>query len=168
MSEAAHYAGYPDRCVTGTAPSLLEVDEMYGADTAHTWLAAQLSHLAEYCGVNGKLTPWQVELCATNMVQEHGHLKVTEFLLYFCRMAMGRYGKFYGQMDPQRIMSWLDDFLKERSEIITAVAEKEEREAREREDAEHKKKCVTYDEYLKMKAEGKIDSAGYPRSVIKN
>jgi len=156
LREAARFAKDPERCVTGVAPSLIDLDTTYGPDAARYWLAAQLADLSEYCGVKGKLSPCQIDLCVTNILQEYDHLKVTELLLYFSRIALGRYGLFYNQVDPQRINSWLARFMEERRQIIARKVEREDSLQQAREEEERKGKTVTYDEYLQMKAEGKI------------
>ena len=156
LHEAPNFAKDPERCVTGAAPSLIQLDTIYGPESGRYWLALQLANLSEFCGVSGKLSPCQTDLCVTNILQEYAHLKVTELLLYFSRVAVGRYGLFYGQMDPQRINYWLNDFMQERQHIIYRKVQRENALRDASKEEEHRKHCVTYEEYQQMKAEGKI------------
>ena len=156
LREAPNFAKDPERCITGAAPSLIQLDTIYGPESGRYWLALQLANLSEFCGVSGKLSPCQTDLCVTNILQEYPHLKVTELLLYFSRVAVGRYGLFYGQMDPQRINYWLNDFMQERQHIIYRKVQRENALRDASKEEEHRKHCVTYEEYQQMKAEGKI------------
>ena len=75
---------------------------------------------------------------------------------HFSRIALGRYGLFYNQVDLQRINSWLARFMEERRQIIVRKVECEDSLKQAREEEEHLKQCVTYEEYYHLKAEGKL------------
>jgi hypothetical protein len=63
-------------------------------------------------------------------------LKVSELLLFFGWLKLGRYGKFYGCLDPMVITTSLQDFLVERSNYLSKIEQQE----RERKREEEKKK----------------------------
>lgn len=44
-------------------------------------------------------------------------MKVTELLIFFYRFKTGRYGHFYGSVDPMVVMEALGIFLKEREDL---------------------------------------------------
>lgn len=46
------------------------------------------------------------------------YLKVSELMLFFYRFKSGKYGEFYEVVDPQRIMSGLNAFLRDRLDEI--------------------------------------------------
>lgn len=168
MVRADHYVKNPERCVMGAAPTMGQLLRYFGQDTALSWLEIQIMTLSELCGAKGKISKLQAMFCAEQILARFGSLKVTELLLYFSYLAAGKYGHFYGSVDPQRILEWIDNYMSDRNEICQEYDARKAAEEREAEEKDRRENCVTYDEYLKMKAEGKIDSAGYPRSVIKN
>ena len=71
-------------------------------------------------------------------------------MLFFHRFKTGRYGRFYGTVDPLIITTSLREFIKERNVEI----ERHEQEERERKAAEHRKRAIPYTEYLRRKEAG--------------
>lgn len=143
---------YTDSCFFGGAPTLGLLNITYGEQTAAMWLVPQLYNLSEFCGCREKLTDNQLKECASVIATEFTYLSVTELMLFFHRFKSGRYGRFYGTVDPLIITTSLRDFLKERA----SAYEKHEREERERQRAEEAKKPkMTWEEYC-MKEYGEL------------
>ena len=137
------------RCFFGTAPTLGQLQEAYGKDSAASWVIPQLYNLSEYCGAAGKLTKLQYIELSTIIAAEFHYLKVTELMLFFYRFKSGRYGHFYGSVDPLVITCSLQEFINERG---CAIAQNEQEE-RERRNIEEREGVISYDEYLRRKAE---------------
>lgn len=118
------------RCHLGTAPTLDELADAYGADFADTWLATQLQDLNEYSGARDKMTPAQRQDAAAAMrLARGGGMKVTEWMLFFRQLKGGQYGRFYGAADAMMVGEALGKFLTERAARL-ARYEAEERAAR--------------------------------------
>lgn len=84
------------------------------------------------------------------IVGDYGYLKLTEVMLFLRRFKTGRYGMFFGNVDPIVIISALGRFVIE--ERNSTVAAHELEEAKKQRDAEIKDaRNVSYDEYLRMK-----------------
>lgn len=132
-------------CFFGDAPVLSELNMVYGEMTATMWLVPQLYDLSEYCGCKEKLQGKPLEECASVIATEFYWLKVSELMLFFHRFKSGRYGRFYGSVDPLVITTSLRSFLNERN---NAIAEQEQYE-RDQEREESRKNAITYEEYLK-------------------
>ena len=112
-------AEHADRAFFGTAPTLLTLRCAYYDDAATAWMLPQLYDLGEYCGVKDKLDKEQMKQLARIIVQEFGNLKVTEVMLFLHRFKAGRYGRFYGAIDPMIIVTALrHDFMRERADAI--------------------------------------------------
>lgn len=105
-------------CHFGGAPTLAELNTTYGAKTGAMWLIPQLYRLSEYCGVRDKLQGDALKECANTIVRKYHWLNVTEFMLSFARFREGRYGRFYGTVDPLIIVSSIADFCEERANAI--------------------------------------------------
>lgn len=141
------YCRDADRCFFGTAPTLAEVDNIYGNNTATSWLVAQLINLSEYCGLKEKATVGQLEDCAKTIVSIFYFLKVTELMYFFLKFKSGTYGRFYSFFDPQFITTSLRDFCTERNERYA----KHEEELNVLKAKRQQAKAISYPEYLKLK-----------------
>ena len=111
----------------------------------------------DFCGVKQKMTILQIRKLAQMLIVEVYYLKVSELMLFFHRFKAGRYGKFYGVVDPQRIMSGLNAFLRDRVEEIAqyeriAAQKRIEEEVKQRDEC-----CITHEEYLRIKSEEQTD-----------
>ena len=104
-----------DACYFGGAPTIAELNATYGSRTGAMWLVPQLYRLSEYCGVRDKLEGNALKECASILASEYPYLKVSEFMLFFHRFKAGKYGRFYGAVDPLVIAMALQDFIGERS-----------------------------------------------------
>lgn len=134
-------------CFFGSYPTLADLRRDYGTNAPLTWLVPQLTDLAVYSGSRDKLSKEQYKECAFVIATEYYYLKVSELMLFFHRFKTGRYGRFYGSVDPLVITTSLREFVRERG-IAYEQHEQEERERREKEES---KNAITYEEYLRRK-----------------
>lgn len=137
-----------DECLFGDYPTLGKLS-FYGKSFGGTWLMVQLTELSEYCGCKEKMSVDVIEQCAELIVMSYGYLKVSEIMLFLFRFKLGDYGKFYGAIDPMVITCALRNFIYDRNLLI----DKHEHKLRELREAEEKKNCIPYEEYLRRKAE---------------
>ena len=144
--------GNSNDCFFGEYPTLAEIRKNYGDKTPSAWLVPQLYNLSEYCGVKDKLEGAPLEETAFVIATEYYYLKISEIMLFFHRFKTGRYGRFYGCVDPLVITTALRDFAQERINAIVA----KESEDRDREREEQRKNAITWEEYCKRNGcEGK-------------
>lgn len=148
-----------DRCFTGDAPTLFEVRKAYSLESADSWLDIQLSDLISFCGVKGK------DECSTRAILDavvavisdnFGYLKLSELMLFFQQFKAGRYGHFYGAIDPMVITGALHSFLDFRTERIAAINKanrlEEEREHEEiRKEQERNGELMTAEEWREIR-----------------
>jgi hypothetical protein len=137
-----------DECLFGNYPTLGKLT-WYGKNMPKAWMLAQLTDLSEYCGCKDKLEGRALEHCAEIITQRYDYLKISEIMLFIFRFKAGDYGKFYGSVDPLTITTSLNRFIIDRNILI----DKHEQKQRELRDAEDKKNCISYAEYLRIKAE---------------
>ena len=133
-------------CITGKYPTLSEIKRDYGKTIPIAWLVPQLQNLSWYCGVKDKLNSKQLEECAYIIAADFSFLKVSEIMLFFHRFKSGRYGRFYGNIDPLVITTSLREFVKERNTEI----DRYESEERQRKNEEHAKTAVSWEEWCIM------------------
>lgn len=146
-----------DLCFFGGAPTLGQINAAYGRNTATAWLMIQLQNLSEYSGCRDKLEAkpkaptdidWitsPLEMCAYVIATEFYYLSVTELMLFFHRFKSGRYGHFYGAVDPMVITTSLRKFSDERA----ALYERHKQELQEKKFEESKKNAISWEEYCK-------------------
>ena len=136
-----------DLCHFGDFPTLFDLKNGYQGRTDIAWLMIQITDLSEYCGCKWKLTSQQIEQCAAVICGQFGWLKITEIMRFCWLFKAGKYGKFYGNVDPMVITTALRTFIRDRADIIDHH-ESEINFAKIREGA---KDGISYDEYLKLK-----------------
>ena len=88
-------------------------------------------------------------MLASNISQTYGYLKITELMVFFFQLAGGKYGKFYGAVDPMQIMADLNEFLKYRSVMLDKI--ESERRSEERNKMLSNPKCITRKQYEAQK-----------------
>lgn len=150
-----------DACFFGDYPTLAVLKKAYGNNAPVMWLIPQLYNLSEYCGCKEKLQGWSLEECAYVIATEFYYLKISELMLFFNHFKAGRYGRFYGSVDPVVITTSLREFLCERA----FAYERHEQEKRQKREADSCKKSTTWEEYC-MKEYGKIKPS--PLKIIRN
>ena len=120
-----------ERAYMGDSPALGLVRKTYGEGVALSWLAGQLRNLAEFAGCREKLGPGQIRELAQMMLDEYGHWKLTHFMLFFQKFKRGRFGRFYGSVDPITLFGALGEFAAERADEIDRYERLRERAERE-------------------------------------
>lgn len=149
-----------ERAYMGKAPRLSVVCGAYSQKVAEIWLMAQLENMNDFCGVKQKMTIPQMRELAQMLIVEVYYLKVSELMLFFHRFKSGKYGEFYGVVDPQKIMSGINAFLRDR---MDEIAQFERIAAHKRIEEESKRRdehCITHEEYLKIKSEAENEKRG--------
>lgn len=137
-----------EKCVTGNYPTLSDLRECFGGNMPKMWLLPQLFNLSEFCGCKDKLSIGQIEETAMLIARDFSCLKVSELMLFFSLFKTGRWGRFYGAVDPMLIISSLRVFVDEyRSDILERIERRRRDEAR----AESRRGVIGREEYLALK-----------------
>lgn len=138
------FARQPEIAVMGDYPTLTKVCQAYGSTASAQWLLPQIVDASLFVGAKNLDKRQQMQL-AQVIATEYRHLKVTELLLFFHRFKTGRYGHFYGSVDPMVITCALRTFIAERNELIARY----EQQRREQEEEEYRKNHppMSYDEW---------------------
>lgn len=134
-----------DRVHFGKAPKLSALVAAYGRNTAESWLIIQLNDLSMFAGCKEKLTQRQIEDTAKMIIEAYPNFNLTEFMLFFQRFKMCRYGRFYGSVDPMIIFQSLSEFADER---LRAIAEHEKREREQQQAAEDRAAAELKQRYI--------------------
>jgi hypothetical protein len=109
---------------------------------------AQLRYLSEFSGAKEKMSSDMAERAANIIYANYYYLTASELLLFFFKFSTGKYGKFYGVVDPQTIITALQSFVTyERNPAIERKEMEEHLKQREQE----KLQAIKYDEYIRLK-----------------
>lgn len=141
----------------GTAPTLGLIKRAYGSHVAVAWAKVQIQNVEEFSGVKEKLNDQQRHDLSVMICVEYGHLKLSELALFFFRLKMGKYGKFYGCIDPMVITEALCEFANERRDILDRYERERRHEDNDTQRAVVKKGAMTYEEWVAKKREADPD-----------
>lgn len=100
---------------------LSQFAKTYSKDNAYLMVELWLLDLSNYAGAGNKLNDDQIQQLAKYFYQDAYALNFAELGLFFNRIKKGQYGEFYGSVDPIKIMNYLTQFLKQRTEAIEAL-----------------------------------------------
>lgn len=133
-------------CIFSDTPTLAEMKAMYGESLPSAWLMAQLFALSEFCGARDKMNDMVAERTASIIYTHYYYLKASELLLFFYKFSTGRYGHFYGSIDPQIILNAIGAFIsQERNPMI----DRRETEERLKRLEEERKNTISWEEYTR-------------------
>lgn len=128
---------HPERCLTGTAPTLATIAVAYGKDAADAWLAAQLRDLARCTGYWEKFDNEQLDILIDDIEKTAPRVKITVLALFFYNIKTGKYGEFFGNVNHLKVISWLRRFLAGCYEAYKRIYEDSIKECRRRAEERH-------------------------------
>lgn len=131
-SVQTEFAKQPQTCFLGDYPTLRDLTIAYGKTMAVQWLIPQLTDLSLFSG-SKDLSVEQLEQLAKVIATAYPWMKITELLLFFFRFKTGRYGRFYGTVDPLVVTTALREFLEERNMFFEQYERDRENKKREQE-----------------------------------
>ena len=132
-----------ERCFSAKTYTLTQL-RLNCAGLQNSWLSAQITYLNSISGAT-QMTEMQMMMLVSNISQTYGYLKITELMVFFFQLAGGKYGKFYGAVDPMQIMVDLNEFMKYRSVMLDKI--ESERRSAERNKMLSNPKCITREQY---------------------
>lgn len=145
---------HPERCVSGSAPTLAEVNIDYGEQVAVDWLKIELNDYQNFVGVKEENKATFDVVCELSkmILGRYYYLKLSELMLFFQKLKYGDYGEMYGCVDAVRILRALRSFVFDRNIIIDKLEQAE----RERKQEEDKKNAISYEEYIERMKQRKV------------
>lgn len=111
--------------------SLANIGRTYGKETPIILLQTWVDNLGQFVGVKEKADEYQLRELAELFYQEAFFLKIVEIGLFFNNVKKGKYGKFFGAIDPLLVLTMLSEYLSERTAAYRDIIKQEERSRRE-------------------------------------
>lgn len=146
------------RFYEGMSPELSVVNKLYGAQTSESWLMAQLTYVCEFAGVKEKPDAVMLYDLSHLIMGMAYYLRMSEMMLFFAYLMSGRYGRFYGSVDPMLITSALRQFINDRNDDIDRIERQRQQQNLNAERERRRKECVTWEEYVSSR--GRVSSRG--------
>ena len=112
-------------CYKMNYPSLALVGHTYTNEATIEWLKIQFLDLNNFVGVKEKLTEAQINQLAGLFFFDCYFLNIAEVALFFLKYKLGEFGEFFGVIDPLKIMSAKNQFLKDRKTSLNYYRDKE-------------------------------------------
>lgn len=100
-----------DRCFSGNAPTLLQLNAKFGLEMGKNWLMIQLTDLFLFSGIKDQIQMSQIESISDTIIASYGFLKLTEVMVFFHMFKSGKYGSFFNRFDGITICAGLNEFL---------------------------------------------------------
>lgn len=70
------------------------------------------------------MTEDQLEMCATEIVNDYYGLKITDMTLLFKRIIAGSYGEFYESLSIPKVLSFFKSYFEERCNTAEEMSER--------------------------------------------
>lgn len=151
-------ASHSDLAMNLSIPTLGLLASTYGDETPVEWLKIQFGTLNDFAEVSAKMGNDQLQELAEIFISEYYYINAAEICFFIVRFKSGKYGRFYGAIDPMKITSAMLDYIKERRIDIERYEREQYRVQREREIEERGNNRISYAEYLER--ERKLVEAG--------
>lgn len=148
---AVKFSHYPTRCITGEAPTLIDVNLAYHSTASIIWLIAQLTSLQEQLNVPNKMTVYQIDACAQNITERFGYLKLSELMLFFARLKGGLYNvDWHGYITPDKLVTALrEHFIPYRNDLLHKI--EKDRKEREQKKQRNAHDVMSHQEWIEIK-----------------
>lgn len=146
-----------EKSLTGNAPTLRQLEYAYGVKGIRAWFSIQFENLNKFVGVANKMTVEQMQMLADIFIVKVPYLKASEILVFFHKFKSGDLGELYGSVDPLKLSTSLNEFLKWRSLELDRLHQRLREERRAKQHKEWLENAITREEYERRKDENKAD-----------
>ena len=101
-------------------PNLIEINAVYGIGSAESIIEAALiqTNIMLNLRDESKISESQAEYYSEVIFKACKILSLPELGDMFNNILAGKYGKFYGNVDPMELTRWCREYMRSRSEII--------------------------------------------------
>ena len=134
--------------MNSSIPTLGLLASTYGDETPLEWLKIQFGTLNDFAEVSTKIAKEQLNELSEIFISEYYYLNAAEICFFIARFKSGKYGRFYGAIDPMKITSAMLDYIRERRIDIERYEREQYRIQRQKEIEERGNNRISYAEYL--------------------
>lgn len=142
-----------DRVYFGQSPTLELVALAYSEQILISWLVDQYEYFNSQCAVQ-QLDVNQLEELALLTFLNANNLKVSEIQLFIFKVRSSVYGEFFGKVDIQRILFFLQEFKNERRKKLADFYYEQKEEEKKKIREQWRKESITRQQYEEMVKSG--------------
>lgn len=146
-----HNATHAELAMNTQIPSLGLLSASYGEETPLEWLKIQFGSLNDFAGTSTKISREQLDELAWIFLSEYYYINAAEICLFLARFKAGKYGQFYGAIDPMKITAAMLSYVSERRKELRKQERKKQSQDREQEIADRNSRGISYEQYLELK-----------------
>ena len=143
-------ATHSELALNDSIPSLGLLSSTYGDETPIEWLKIQFGSLNDFAEVSTKIAKAQLEELAAIFLSEYYYINSAEICFFIARFKSGKYGRFYGAIDPMKITSAMLEYISERRKGIECHEREQYRIQRQKEIEDRGNNSISYAEYLEQ------------------
>ncbi|WP_372472700.1 DUF6633 family protein [Capnocytophaga sp. ARDL2] len=126
----AHRLSNISVAINAKARSIATIKRDCGETFAYNLLMAWIVCLNEVLGLKRMMSETQVQLCATHILSDYKHLKISELAFLFNQIITGQYGEFYESLSISKLLTFFREYEKQRTETVLQEAERQHNEFR--------------------------------------
>lgn len=142
-----------DRIFFGRAPVLKHVAEAFNKDVVITWIIQQYEYMNSRAIVKQLTFPQLEELSLLTFINAN-FFKTSEIQYFILKIRLGTYGDWFGCVDIQRIMVFLQGFIQERNKMYADYSIREQKERQEIAREQYRKGAVSRQRFIQMVQSG--------------
>jgi len=106
------------QAVNSNSTCLSKIKKILGEKQQLNLIRIWIIELNEFANVKNPMLPDQINEVSEMISQDYYYFKLAEINLLFENIKRGRYGQFYESLNGLKIMSWFDEYDKERMGLI--------------------------------------------------
>lgn len=100
--------------MNAAAPTLAALHREKGKDFAIGLTMGWLVYLNDILNLNKPMTEDQIDLCATEVIDQYSSLKMSDLTFLFRKIIAGQYGEFYESLTIQKVLTFFRQYFDER------------------------------------------------------
>jgi hypothetical protein len=100
-----------------TAPTLAAIHREKGKEFAIGLTMAWLVYLNDILNLNKPMTEDQIELCAIEVIDTYGSLKMSDLTYLFRKIINGQFGEFYESLTVQKVLTFFRQYFNDRCDL---------------------------------------------------
>ena len=111
--------------VNRKAPTISSFKRECGEDFQCSLIKVWLVYLNNILGISRPMSEDQIRLCATQIIDDFGYLRMSELSYLFKRIISGEFGEFYESLTIAKVLTFFREYDKERTEVVIEERERE-------------------------------------------
>lgn len=117
---------------TDQSPKMSDIDRLYGEGAAACWLATIMSFVNDNLSPSARMETGMIKNAARVFTSKYHYFKASEFMLFFCNVMTGKYGRLYRSLDTPTLGDYIiNNFMEERGNMLSSMYEQQRKQVQE-------------------------------------